>query len=276
MRRVVQSRTGEDGNCFAACLASILNLPLSSVPEMSTDDQAERANTFLAGRGLSYRRVPIDGRKPSGWSTIEGVSPRGGMHACVARDGELAWDPHPIEDGTGQGLVEPRYYGLIERLPGRAKDSQTQLEKLRVKAMKPGPFTVQLTEPDGREHTESVKKLRAYDASTATIASLLAAFWAWYELRHPEPAETYDLTKYQPKRKTFDAGYTCKGGCGRTVASRYVNSWCQYCLEEAMQKRRAHLAPFKAAVEAARGDATKYKPAVQALKVAEKVRFLPD
>jgi len=118
MHRVVQTRTGEDGNCFAACLASILDLPLEAVPEMSTDDQAERANDFLAGYGLSYRRAFIDGKKPDGYSTIEGISPRGGMHACVAHDGELLWDPHPIEDGTGQGLVEPRYYGLLESILG--------------------------------------------------------------------------------------------------------------------------------------------------------------
>jgi hypothetical protein len=109
---VVQSRTGADGNCLNACIASILELPLKAVPELGEDWLGD-LNRFLAHYGLRYRRVPMY-KKPSGWSTIEGVSPRGGLHACVAKDGELAWDPHPIEDGTGQGLVEPRYYGLLE------------------------------------------------------------------------------------------------------------------------------------------------------------------
>lgn len=112
MKRVVQTRTGSDGNCLNACIASILELPLSKVPEFG-DDWIEDLNEFLTTKGLSYRRVPMY-QKPSGYSTIEGVSPRGGLHACVAKDGELVWDPHPIEDGTGQGLVEPRYYGLLE------------------------------------------------------------------------------------------------------------------------------------------------------------------
>jgi hypothetical protein len=122
MRRVVQTRTGADGNCLNACLASILELPLRAVPEFG-DDWAAEVNDFLSKYGLAYRRAPVDGAKPSGYSTIEGVSPRGGLHACVAYDGELAWDPHPIEDGTGQGLVEPRYYGLLEPLQGRAMDA---------------------------------------------------------------------------------------------------------------------------------------------------------
>jgi len=129
VKRVVQTRTGDDGNCLNACIASILELPLKAVPEFGEDWQGD-LNDFLATKGLRYRRVPMHSR-PSGWSTIEGVSPRGGLHACVALDGELAWDPHPIEDGTGQGLVEPRYYGLLEPLSGRAGDANQPLAEVR-------------------------------------------------------------------------------------------------------------------------------------------------
>jgi hypothetical protein len=112
---VYQSRTGADGTCFRACLASILELAEHQVPDFSEDGWLAEANRFLAKRGLRYRRAPIDGAKPSGWSTIEGISPRGGLHACVAYDGELVHDPHR-PDGTGNGLVEPRYYGLLEKI----------------------------------------------------------------------------------------------------------------------------------------------------------------
>lgn len=121
MKPVVQTRTGAAGNCFAACLASILEIPLKRVPDFSDAYFFEEAAAFLAMYGLSYRRVPMY-KKPDGWSTIEGISPRGGLHACVALDGELVWDPHPIDDGTGQGLVEPRYYGLLEPLKSKARD----------------------------------------------------------------------------------------------------------------------------------------------------------
>lgn len=118
MKPLVQTKVGDDGNCFATCLSSILELPANKVPDFdagnaSDDEFFAAADEFLAKHGLTYRRVPVDGAKPSGWSTIEGVSPRGGLHACVAYDGKLVHDPHP-QDGTGRGLVEPRYYGLLE------------------------------------------------------------------------------------------------------------------------------------------------------------------
>lgn len=120
MKPVYQSRVGEDGTCFRACLASILEIREALAPDFAafdfTDEEFfEGAAGFLAGFGLKYRRRPIDGIKPIGYSTIEGVSPRGGMHACVAFNGDLVHDPHP-QDGTGRGLVEPRYYGLLEPL----------------------------------------------------------------------------------------------------------------------------------------------------------------
>lgn len=123
MKRVVQTRTGDDGNCFAACLASIFGWSIKDVPDWNDEeDFIDQVNDYLHGKGMRYKRIPIDSAKPNGYSTIEGISPRGGLHACVAEDGELTWDPHPIEDGTGQGLVEPRYYGVFERLT-RSYDS---------------------------------------------------------------------------------------------------------------------------------------------------------
>lgn len=168
MKRVVQTRTGADGNCLNACIASILELPLKSVPEFG-DDWMEDLNKFLATKGLSYRRVPMY-KKPSGYSTIEGVSPRGGLHACVALDGELAWDPHPIEDSTGQGLVEPRYYGLLEPLLGvtgkelRAQksiglDRSDMLQLRKNTERQGGPFHIQETTKSGKERTIPVRSL---------------------------------------------------------------------------------------------------------------------
>jgi hypothetical protein len=117
---LTQTQVGDNGNCFATCLASILDMTTEQVPDFrpgtATDEEFfAAAAEFLADHGLSYRRTPVDGAKPSGYSTIEGISPRGGMHACVAYDGRMIHDPHPY-DGTGRGLVEPRFYGLLEPL----------------------------------------------------------------------------------------------------------------------------------------------------------------
>lgn len=213
---VVQSRTGADGNCLNACIASILELPLKAVPELGEDWLGD-LNRFLARHGLRYRRVPMY-KKPSGWSTIEGVSPRGGLHACVAKDGELAWDPHPIEDGTGQGLVEPRYYGLLEpiRISGgdwsvyderplnRASDRADMATLRRNTERQGGPFFMQVTEKDGRECTLPVRKVAKGTDSAADWALLLAAIYALYK-RRQQRCTNYDLTTYRPKSRALDA-----------------------------------------------------------------------
>ena len=127
MKPITQSRVGESGTCFRACIASILNLAEDQVTDFdkgrngpaSEEEYWKNVQGFLAPYGLKYRRVPLSA-KPSGWGTIEGVSPRGGLHACVAYDGQLVHDPHP-QDGTGRGLAEPRYYGLLEPLQKRSE-----------------------------------------------------------------------------------------------------------------------------------------------------------
>ncbi len=120
MKAVTQTRVGEDGNCFAACLASILELPIYDIPEFGGDDEwLGNVQAFLAGHGLYYVQISPD--EPSVeaafsigevYHTIEGISPRGGPHAIVGRNGRPCWDPHP-QDGTGRGLVEVECFGLL-------------------------------------------------------------------------------------------------------------------------------------------------------------------
>ena len=120
MIAVQQTRTGAHGNCFAACLASILEVPLDSIPDFGEDDEfLEDVADFLAEHGLYYVQIqPEDSAFAamcaSGdiFHTIEGVSPRGGQHAVVGLCGDMVWDPHP-EDGTGRGLVSVECFGLL-------------------------------------------------------------------------------------------------------------------------------------------------------------------
>ena len=62
MLPVMQSRTGANGNCMEASLASLLELPLDAVPDLGTNAQwLPRLADFLAGRGLYYILVaPLD------------------------------------------------------------------------------------------------------------------------------------------------------------------------------------------------------------------------
>ena len=118
---VYQTRVGSIGNCFAACLASICEAALPEFGLPSDAKYDEHVDAWLAKRGLRYAQVPIEER-PVGWSTIEGVSPRGGMHACVAYNGVLKFDPHR-PDGTGNGLIKPEHYGLLLPIKGSATDA---------------------------------------------------------------------------------------------------------------------------------------------------------
>ena len=120
MKGVVQSRTGNNGTCFRACLATLLGLKESQVPDFPDANLDPYVNKWLQGRGLRYEEIPADrALPPTGEHLALGISPRGGDHAVVYRNGKLAWDPHP-QDGTGRGLVEIKRWGLLMPV---AKDS---------------------------------------------------------------------------------------------------------------------------------------------------------
>lgn len=130
MRGVIQSRTGENGTCFRAALASILNLRESQVPDFPKANQDPGVDKFLSKYGLRYEEFPItEDNAPVGYHFILGISPRGGEHAIVGKDGRGVWDPHPASDGTGQGLVKPERYGvLVSKLAKDAVDIRAMYE----------------------------------------------------------------------------------------------------------------------------------------------------
>lgn len=105
-----QSRVGKRGRCFPTCIASILDIDERDVPDLDNTDRAQ-VDKFLAPYGYYYREVGTDVR-PLGYHIILGVSPRGGNHSVVGRDGKLVHDPHP-QDGTGRGLVKAYGYGIL-------------------------------------------------------------------------------------------------------------------------------------------------------------------
>jgi hypothetical protein len=96
-----------DGNCFSACIASILEVPLGDVPYFWGPRQAWFAR-WLAGQGLAVALYPRGVHVPWGYSIAGGPSARfaGRMHACVALDGVVVHDPHPSRDGLPLGVME--------------------------------------------------------------------------------------------------------------------------------------------------------------------------
>ena len=107
MRPVDQTLHGiNDGNCFAASVASILELPLGAVPHtFGVNDAFLR---WLAVHGLSATLYDAAGYVPRGYSIAAGPSLRfaGRMHAVVAFDGKVVHDPHYSREGLPLGIVE--------------------------------------------------------------------------------------------------------------------------------------------------------------------------
>ena len=102
---VDQTTFGSEGNCFSACVASILELPISEVPQFMTvaglndgDGLAwwDRFTTWCRDRGVEFAYFgDVNGPPPPGYSIKSGTSPRCATrkHAVVVLDGELAHDP---------------------------------------------------------------------------------------------------------------------------------------------------------------------------------------
>lgn len=111
------------GDCWRACLATILDLEYEDVPFLGTIEKPdlewyEKSMAFLNQLGLGYMEIQPNhesNQKLQGYHLIIGDSPRipNMKHAVVARDGIVVYDPHP----DGQGVVEgTETYGLFTML----------------------------------------------------------------------------------------------------------------------------------------------------------------
>jgi len=99
------------GNCFSACVASLLELPLKVVPYFMGDKPPGEPEEWFAGflawlRPLGYWAIPLsvgNGWRPEGLCILSGKSPRGSfLHSVVARgtDLDVVHDPHPSRAGV--------------------------------------------------------------------------------------------------------------------------------------------------------------------------------
>jgi hypothetical protein len=112
MKPVYQTKFGKPGgNCFPACVASILELRLEDVPDVCNDypeypDPSPWLVAFadwLRPRGLDFMLAALDNTFPPWWTMYwiaGGPQKRTGiMHAVVYKGQEQVHDPNPRSSG---------------------------------------------------------------------------------------------------------------------------------------------------------------------------------
>lgn len=103
--------TGRQGNCLATCVACMLDLPVSQVPNFIESGRTFKLlGEFLAERGYEFKGFwyypPVDWatkfRGVDGFAIIGGPSPRPyvNAHAVLYKNGLPFFDPHPDDTFT--------------------------------------------------------------------------------------------------------------------------------------------------------------------------------
>jgi hypothetical protein len=96
-----------DGNCLAACVASLLHLDITEVPNFCQGQEEGwfgRMLDWLRPLGLAafWFKGPPTHHLAECPVIVSGVSPRGPwLHAVIWRDGAIVHDPHPSRAGIG-------------------------------------------------------------------------------------------------------------------------------------------------------------------------------
>lgn len=110
-------RTGSIGDCFRACIASVLEVPVAAVPHFALlgSRWGQVADAYLGalGRELEWAQ----GEPPDDvWAIVTVRSPRDAdlKHSVIYRGKELVHDPHPSRAG---GAPVGEYFYLSPDLP---------------------------------------------------------------------------------------------------------------------------------------------------------------
>lgn len=113
MKPVTQTEVGIDNpraNCLMACVASILEVPLSALPDLYEQEQQGRHWFEILSSALAtYGMRPVEGGDRTTHHIVVGASPRSShSHAVVGLGEAIVHDPHP----TRAGIVGPATYWI--------------------------------------------------------------------------------------------------------------------------------------------------------------------
>lgn len=119
MKKLYQTKYGEEGNCFAACVASLFEIGIDEVPFLGKDEEWEdyelRLNSFLSKFQLKITTFHLtssdcqefiqdffaDTYIITGYSTSINLE-----HAVITLNGEVVHNPNDKNDFE---LLEPQY-----------------------------------------------------------------------------------------------------------------------------------------------------------------------
>lgn len=126
MKKVYQTKYGDEGNCFAACFASLFEISIDEVPflgkEEEWDDYEVRINNFLSRFQLKITTFYLTS---SDWKEfvqdfftdtyiITGYSTSIHLeHAVITLNGEVVHNPNVKNEFT---LLEPKYAFVFLRI----------------------------------------------------------------------------------------------------------------------------------------------------------------
>lgn len=108
------------GNCFAAVIASVLEMEVEEVIQIQEHYEEEKwfgkLNTWLAKRGWRVRVISKSEAKrlKNKYYFVTGLSPvyPGEYHICIFKNGEMVHDPHP----EGRGITTKEEYSILEKI----------------------------------------------------------------------------------------------------------------------------------------------------------------
>lgn len=126
----LQTNAGGRGNCMAACLASILEIPIEEVPDYRAVESAGGSwmnafNTWLSKhhRVLYFELEHYQTRhvRPFGWHLMNYGDHSGG-HSIVGHDGVPIWNPSGDFIGEGR-LGTPYSWGILVTLTDELRET---------------------------------------------------------------------------------------------------------------------------------------------------------
>ena len=123
LSRVYQ--TPGDGQCFRCCLATLLQVPLDTVPPMkrTKDGWMARLRSWTRTYGYDLIYVRNLAARFTKAPVIVGGNPtgqRGAWHAIIVQSGRTLHDPFPPGHGRSRGLKTwVDYYLLVPMEPGQ-------------------------------------------------------------------------------------------------------------------------------------------------------------